>query len=87
MRAFLMMNTNQPIIKQNYFKTMENSLRVERAKKNITQAELAEKVGLSRQTIHSIEKGTFIPSTINALKIAKFFGKSFEEIFKLEKTD
>jgi len=63
---------------------MENSIRVERAKKKITQAELAEKVNVSRQTIHAIETGKFIPSTVLALKIARFFKVKFEEIFKLE---
>lgn len=86
MIVFLTTIINQLITKQNYFK-MENSLRVERAKKKITQEELGKKVGLSRQAIHNIETGRFIPSVKNALKIAKFFGKSFEEIFKLEKTD
>lgn len=66
---------------------MENSIRVERAKKKITQAELADKVNVSRQTIHAIETGKFIPSTVLALKIANFFKVSFEDIFKLEKTD
>ncbi len=66
---------------------MENSIRVERAKKKITQAELADKVNVSRQTIHAIETGKFIPSTVLALKIANFFKVSFEEIFTLEKTD
>jgi len=66
---------------------MENSIRVERAKKKITQAELAEKVNVSRQTIHAIETGKFIPSTVLALKIAKFFKVKFEEIFKLEEGD
>ena len=66
---------------------MENSIRVERAKKKITQAELAKKVNVSRQTIHAIETGKFIPSTVLALKIANFFKVGFEDIFKLEKTD
>ena len=48
---------------------MENTIRVERAKKKITQAELAERVDVSRQTIHAIETGKFIPSTVLALKI------------------
>ena len=66
---------------------MENSIRVERAKKKITQAELAKKVNVSRQTIHAIETGKFIPSTVLALKIATFFKVNFEEIFKLENSD
>jgi len=62
---------------------MQNMIRVERAKKRITQAELAEKLKVSRQTIHSIETGKFIPSTVLALKIAKYFNVSFNEIFQL----
>ncbi|MBN2664670.1 MAG: helix-turn-helix transcriptional regulator [Bacteroidales bacterium] len=66
---------------------MENLIRVERAKKKITQAELAEKVNVSRQTIHAIETGKFIPSTVLALKIAKFFKVKLEDLFKLEEND
>ncbi len=66
---------------------MENQIRVERAKKKITQAELAEKVNVSRQTIHAIETGKFIPSTVLALKIAKFFKIKLEDLFKLEDND
>ena len=66
---------------------MENYIRVERAKKKITQAELAKKINVSRQTIHAIETGKFIPSTILALKIAKFFNVRVEDIFKLENCD
>ena len=62
---------------------MVNTIRVERAKKRITQAELAEKLHVSRQTIHSIETGKFVPSTILALKIAKYFDVEFNEIFQL----
>jgi putative transcriptional regulator len=67
--------------------TMENLIRVERAKKKITQAELAEKVNVSRQTIHAIETGKFIPSTVLALKIAKFFKVKLEDLFKLDEND
>jgi putative transcriptional regulator len=66
---------------------MKNNIRVERAIKNITQAELAEKVGVSRQTINSIESNKYIPSTLLALKIARVFEKPVEEIFSLEETD
>jgi putative transcriptional regulator len=66
---------------------MKNNIRVERAIKNITQAELAGKVGVSRQTINTIESNKYIPSTVLALKIAKVFGKTLEEIFSLEETD
>lgn len=66
---------------------MTNSIKVERAKRNITQAQLAEKVNVSRQTINSIEIGKFVPSTLLALKIAKFFDSTVDEIFKLEQKD
>ena len=62
---------------------MLNTIRVERAKKNITQAELAEQLHVSRQTIHSIETGKFVPSTVLALKIAKYFNVDFSEVFRL----
>lgn len=66
---------------------MQNSIKVERAIKDLTQKELAEKISVSRQTINAIETRKYIPSTVLALKIAKFFGKSVEEIFMLEKDD
>jgi len=66
---------------------MKNSLRVERAIKNITQGELAELIGVSRQTINTIESNRYVPSTVLALKIAKVFGKPVEEIFILEDED
>ena len=66
---------------------MKNTLRVERAIKNITQADLAEQVGVSRQTINTIESNKYIPSTVLALKIARAFGKPVENVFILEETD
>jgi putative transcriptional regulator len=66
---------------------MKNNIRVERAIKNITQAELAEQVGVSRQTINTIESNKYIPSTVLALKVARVFGKAVEEIFMLEDSD
>jgi putative transcriptional regulator len=66
---------------------MTNSIRVQRAIKEITQAELAGRVGVSRQTINSIESNKYIPSTLLALKIAHVFGKAVEEIFHLENDD
>ena len=66
---------------------MKNSVKVERAIKNITQQELAEAVGVSRQTINFIETGRYMPSTIVALKIAIYFGKHADEIFQLEDND
>lgn len=66
---------------------MKNTLKVERAKKNWTQEDLARKIGISRQSINSIETGKFIPSTVLALKMAKIFGANVESIFQLEKQD
>jgi len=66
---------------------MKNTIKVERAKLNITQSELAEKIGVSRQTINSIEIGRYVPSTTLALKLSKLFGITVNEIFKLEEDD
>lgn len=66
---------------------MKNSIKVERAKKDMTQQELAEKVQVSRQTINSIEAGKYVPSTVLALKIARVFETALEEIFELEQGD
>ena len=63
---------------------MKNRLKVERAELNITQGELAEKIGITRQAINSIELGKYIPSTLLAIKIAHFFNKHVEDIFILE---
>jgi putative transcriptional regulator len=66
---------------------MKNTIRIERAVKNITQADLAERVGVSRQTINSIESNKYIPSTVLAMKIARIFEKGVEEVFFLEESD
>jgi len=66
---------------------MKNNIKVERAIKNLTQEELANKVSVSRQTINAMEANKYVPSTVLALKIAKVFTKSVEEIFFLEKGD
>lgn len=66
---------------------MKNSIRVERAIANITQAELAEKTGVSRQTINAIESNKYVPSTTLAIKIARLFSKKVEDIFQLEESD
>jgi len=66
---------------------MKNTIRVERAKMDITQADLAGKVNVSKQTILSIEKGKFMPSAILAMKIARFFKARVEDIFELEDGD
>lgn len=66
---------------------MKNTLKVQRAIKNVTQQELAEAIGVSRQTINSTEAGKYVPSTVLALKMARYFEKSVEEIFILEEND
>jgi putative transcriptional regulator len=66
---------------------MKNNIRVERAIKNITQAELADLIGVSRQTINTIESNRYVPSTVLALKIARVFEKPVEEVFFLEDKD
>lgn len=66
---------------------MKNTIKVERAKKNWTQADLALKIGVSRQAVNSIETGKFVPSTVLALKMARVFETTVEIIFQLEITD
>ncbi|MCU4156700.1 helix-turn-helix transcriptional regulator [Carboxylicivirga sp. A043] len=66
---------------------MKNKLKIQRAIKDITQAQLAEAIGVSRQSINTIEKGKFVPSTVLALKFARYFEVSVEEIFSLEDDD
>ena len=66
---------------------MKNSIKVERAKKNITQEELAQKLNVSRQSVNAIETCKYVPSTVLALKIAKYFKVSVHDIFTLEKQD
>ncbi len=66
---------------------MKNNIKVQRAITNLTQAELAEKIGVSRQTINAMELGKYVPSTVLSLKISIVFGKTVNEIFELEETD
>ena len=66
---------------------MLNTIKVERAKKNITQADLAKVIDVSRLTIHSIEVGKFNPSILIALKIARYFDISVDKLFMLEEGD
>ncbi len=66
---------------------MKNLIKVERARCNVTQAELAEKVKVARQTVIAIEAGKFIPSTVLAFKIAKVLNCKTDEIFMLEERD
>ncbi|WP_375560827.1 helix-turn-helix transcriptional regulator [Bernardetia sp. OM2101] len=66
---------------------MKNTIKVQRAILNITQEELAEKIGVSRQTISSIEKNKYVPSTVLALKLSQLFQKPVNEIFELDEDD
>ena len=66
---------------------MKNRIRVERAEVRMTQQQLADAVGVSRQTINAVEAGRFVPSTVLAPKIARCFGKSVETVFQLEESD
>ena len=66
---------------------MDNRVREERIARQLTQTQLAELVGVSRQTIFSIETARYVPSVVLALKIAGQFGKPVEEILRLEKSD
>ena len=63
---------------------INNHLKVERAKRNLTQAQLAEMIGVSRQTINAIEKRKLVPSTMVALKLSQCFGTTVNKIFELE---
>lgn len=63
---------------------MKNLIKVERARHNLTQGSLAEKIGVSRQTIHAIEKNKFNPSVTLAIKMARFFNVTVEYLFEIE---
>lgn len=66
---------------------MTNTIKVERAKKNLTQADLANLAKVSRQTINAMELGKYVPSTVLTLKLASIFGTDVSQIFKLEAAD
>lgn len=66
---------------------MKNTLKVQRAIHNLTQEELAKRIGVSRQTINAMELSKYVPSTVLALKIARVFEQKVEDIFTLEETD
>lgn len=66
---------------------MTNNLKVLRAIKNISQEDLAKQIEVSRQTINAMEKGKYVPSTVLALKLARYFEVSVEKIFVLEEND
>jgi putative transcriptional regulator len=62
---------------------LDNRLREERARRNLTQAQLAELVGVSRKTINTVENGVFVPSTVLALRLAKALETTVEALFLL----
>ncbi len=66
---------------------MKNTIKVERAKKNITQAELASLAKVSRQTINAMELGKYVPSTVLSLRLAQIFEVEVSAIFSLEESD
>ena len=66
---------------------MENTIKVERAILNITQDDLAKAIGVSRQTINSIEANRYVPSTVLALKLSSVFNKPVNDFFKLSASD
>ncbi|MDD4149649.1 MAG: helix-turn-helix transcriptional regulator [Bacteroidales bacterium] len=66
---------------------MKNNIKIQRAIKDLTQEELANKIGVSRQTINSIETNRYIPSTLLALKISEVFETNVNNIFELEESD
>ena len=66
---------------------MKNNMKVERARLDMSQQDLADALGVSRQTVNAIEKGKFNPSTVLALKISAVFNLSVNDIFELEAED
>ncbi|MCO6359242.1 putative transcriptional regulator [Roseivirga pacifica] len=66
---------------------MKNSLRTERKKRKITQEQLANLVGVSRQSINAIERGKYTPSTVLSMKISEIFNTSVNKLFELEPVD
>lgn len=66
---------------------MKNTLKVQRAILDLTQDDLAKKIGVSRQTINSIEKNRYVPSTVLALKLSAVFNISVNDFFTLEEED
>lgn len=62
---------------------LSNRIKVLRAEHDLTQEELARKIGVSRKTINTVERGVFVPSTLIALRLSKVFGTAVENIFEL----
>jgi putative transcriptional regulator len=61
-----------------------NRLRAAREARGLTQAQLAERIGVSRKTVNTVENGIFVPSTVVALKLAAELGERVESLFHLE---
>jgi len=66
---------------------LKNTIKIERAKLNLTQQQLADAVAVSRQTINSIEAERYIPSTVLSIKISTIFKISVNDLFQLEPED
>jgi len=66
---------------------MKNTLKVQRAILDLTQDDLAKKIGVSRQTINSIEKNRYVPSTVLALKLSEIFNIPVNDFFTLDEDD
>ncbi len=66
---------------------MKNSIKVQRAIHNLTQAQLAEKAKVSRQTINAMELGKYVPSTVLSLRLSEIFDIPVNEMFNLEESD
>ena len=62
---------------------LANKLKERRTELGLTQAELAERVGVTRKTVNTVENGVFVPSTILALKLADALGRSVEALFSV----
>ena len=67
-------------------KGLNNQIKVYRAIHGWTQEELAQRVGVTRKTINTVENGKFIPSAYLAIKIARAFGVSVEDVFQLDES-
>lgn len=66
---------------------MKNTIKIERARHNLTQAQLAEKVKVSRQTINAMELGKYVPSTVLALRLSSIFDVEVNQLFILDPSD
>ena len=66
---------------------MKNTIKIERARNNLTQAQLAEKVKVSRQTINAMELGKYVPSTVLALRLSSIFDVEVNQLFTLDPSD